>query len=64
MVWLKVVVGVRGLPLSVQVQRSSGYPRLDEQAVWAMRQAGFRPQTENGSPIELEVAAPIEYPLE
>lgn len=64
MVWLKVVVGVQGLPLSVQVQRSSGYPRLDEQAVWAMRQARFRPQTENGSPIELEVTAPIEYPLE
>jgi protein TonB len=64
MVWLKVVVGVQGLPLSVQVQRSSGYPRLDEQAVWAMRQARFKPQTENGSPIELEVTAPIEYPLE
>lgn len=64
MVWLKVVVNVAGLPTSVQVQRSSGYPRLDEQAVWAMRQARFKPQTENGSPIELEVIAPIEYPLE
>lgn len=64
MVWLKVVVSVAGLPTTVQVQRSSGYPRLDEQAVWAMRQARFKPQTENGSPIELEVIAPIEYPLE
>jgi protein TonB len=64
MVWLKVVVSVTGLPTSVVVHRSSGFPRLDEQAVWAMRQARFKPQTEDGSPIELEVTAPIEYLLE
>ncbi|HRD95227.1 MAG TPA: energy transducer TonB, partial [Rubrivivax sp.] len=64
MVWLKVVVNVAGLPSSVQVHRSSGFPRLDEQAVWAMRQARFKPQTEDGAPVELEVTAPIEYLLE
>lgn len=64
MVWLKVVVSVTGLPTSVVVHRSSGFPRLDEQAVWAMRQARFKPQTEDGSPTELEVTAPIEYLLE
>lgn len=63
-VWLRVVVDVRGQPLLVSVQRSSGHPRLDEQALWAMRQARFRPQTENGQPVELEVTAPIEYTLE
>jgi protein TonB len=63
-VWLRVVVDVRGLPLQVGVQRSSGHARLDEQALWAMRQARFKPQTENGQPIELEVTAPIEYTLE
>jgi protein TonB len=63
-VWLRVVVDVRGHPLQVSVQQSSGFARLDEQALWAMRQARFKPQTENGQPIELEVSAPIEYALE
>jgi protein TonB len=63
-VWLRVVVDVRGLPAQVLLQRSSGYARLDEQALWAMRQARFRPHTEDGKPIEVEVAAPIEYPLQ
>lgn len=63
-VWLRVVVDVRGLPVQVSLQRSSGHARLDEQALWAMRQARFKPHTENGQPIELEVTAPIEYTLE
>lgn len=63
-VWLRVVVDVHGRPAQVQVQRSSGHSRLDEQALWAMRQARFQPQTEDGQPIELEVTAPIEYTLE
>lgn len=63
-VWLRVVVDVRGLPALVQVKRSSGHARLDEQAVWAMKQARFKPQTEDGQPIELEVTAPIDYALE
>lgn len=63
-VWLRVVVGVQGVPLQVSVWRSSGYTRLDEQAVWAMRQARFKPHTEDGRAVEVEVTAPIEYPLE
>ena len=63
-VWLLVAVDVRGLPARVQVQRSSGFPRLDAQAVTAMRQARFRPHTEDGVALEVEVTAPIEYPLE
>lgn len=63
-VWLRVVVDVRGLPALVQVQRSSGFARLDAQAVSAMRQARFRPHTEDGVALEVEVTAPIEYPLE
>ena len=63
-VWLRVLVDVNGLPAQVQLHRSSGHARLDEQALWAMRQARFRPQSENGRAIELEVIAPIDYPLE
>lgn len=63
-VWLRVVVDTRGQPALVQVQRSSGHARLDEQAVWAMRQARFKPHTEDGTAIEVEVIAPIEYLLD
>ncbi|MDO9094940.1 MAG: energy transducer TonB [Rubrivivax sp.] len=63
-VWLRVVVATNGVPLQVTVQRSSSHPRLDEQALWAMRQARFQPHTEDGRPIVVEVVAPIEYPQE
>ena len=61
-VWLRVLVDAAGLPAQVTVQRSSGFARLDEQALWAMRQARFRPHTEGGRAVEVEVIAPIEYP--
>jgi periplasmic protein TonB len=63
-VWLRVVVGTAGEPVQVSVHRSSGFARLDEQALWAMRQARFLPHTENGRALEVEVIAPIEYPAE
>ena len=46
--------GAQGLPLQVALSRSSGYSRLDEQALWAMRQARFRPYTEDGRAIEID----------
>ena len=52
------------LPVQVSVYRSSGYARLDEQAVSAMRQARFVPYTEDGRAIEVEALAPVEYPAE
>lgn len=63
-VWLRVVVDATGLPVQVSVQRSSGFARLDEQALWAMRQARFKPHTEDGRAVEVEVIAPIEYPAD
>ena len=61
-VWLRVLVDTEGVPRSVTLQRSSGFARLDEQALWAMRQARFTPHREDGRPVEVEVIAPIEYP--
>lgn len=63
-VWLRVVVDVNGQPAQVRLHRSSGHARLDEQALWAMRQARFRPHTVDGRTVEVEVIAPIEYPAE
>jgi protein TonB len=56
---LLVLVDLAGLPQQVQIQKSSGYPRLDQAAVAAMRQARFVPYTENGQPQAVWVPAPI-----
>lgn len=63
-VWLRVVVDTNGRPAQVLVHRSSGFARLDEQALWAMRQARFKPYSEDGRAVEVEVIAPIEYPAD
>lgn len=62
-VQLRVLVGPDGLPRQVTVQRSSGFARLDDQAVWAMKRARFKPQMENGVAIEWVVIAPLQYEL-
>jgi periplasmic protein TonB len=63
-VWLRVVVDSSGSPTQVRLHRSSGFARLDEQALWAMRQARFWPHAEDGRAVEVEVIAPIEYPAD
>jgi protein TonB len=61
-VWLRVRVDVTGAPAAVSLHQSSGHARLDEQALWAMRQARFKPYAEDGRALEVEVIAPVEYP--
>ena len=63
-VLLRVLVDVKGLPRQVSVHRSSGFARLDEQAVAAMRQARFQPQTDNGIAVEWLVIAPLQYEID
>jgi protein TonB len=61
---LHVVVNTAGLPRSVTLKRSSGFARLDEQAVDAMRRARFHPCMDNGAPIECTSDATLAYELE
>lgn len=63
-VQLRVVVDVNGLPREITLARSSGFARLDEQALLDMRSARFAPQTENGQPVEWEVIAPMSYEVD
>lgn len=63
-VLLHVVVDTQGVPREVSLRRSSGFARLDEQALGAMRQARFVPCTADGRPVECESDAPIVYELE
>lgn len=63
-VLLRVLVDTQGLPKQILLHKSSGFARLDEQALGAMRQARFKPQTENGQAIEWFVIAPLSYELD
>lgn len=61
---LLVLVDEQGRPVQARVQTSSGFQRLDDAAVNAMRGARFRPYTENGVPQAVWVPAPIVFNLE
>ena len=63
-VQLRVVVDVNGQPREIALAKSSGFARLDEQALQDMRSARFAPQTENGQPVEWEVIAPMSYEVD
>ena len=63
-VHLRVVVDVNGMPREIALAKSSGFARLDEQALLDMRSARFAPQTENGQPVEWEVIAPMSYEVD
>ena len=61
---LKVLIGIDGRARHVSVQRSSGYPRLDDSAVDAVREARFVPYTEHGEALTAWTVVPIVFHLE
>ncbi|WP_395703703.1 energy transducer TonB [Aquabacterium sp.] len=61
---LRLFIDERGQPRQVQVNRSSGFPRLDDAAVAAIQQALFKPHTENAQPIGVWALVPIDFDLE
>ncbi|MBQ0929452.1 energy transducer TonB [Ideonella sp. 4Y16] len=63
-VLLRLVVDAQGLPQQVSLHRSSGFARLDEQALQAMRAARFAPHTVNGTAVPWTALAPLAYELE
>lgn len=52
---LRVLVDTDGRPKLVEVARSSGYRRLDDAALQAMRKARFKPYLQDGEPREAVV---------
>ena len=53
-----------GTPRTVQINKSSGHPRLDEAALAAVQKARFKPYTEAGQPVEGWALVPIDFELE
>lgn len=64
LVHLRIVVDAKGLLKDASIRKSSGFARLDQQALQDIRSARFAPYTENGQPIEWETTALLSYELD
>ena len=62
-VQLRVVVDERGQPKQWSIVRSSGFERLDANAMAAMGRARFEPCTEDGQAIACQSTATLSYEL-
>jgi protein TonB len=60
-VLVRVFIDTAGMPQEVQVGSSSGFARLDEAALAAVRHARFKPYTENGQPTAGWAVVPASF---
>ena len=63
-VLIRVFIDEAGLAKNVQVNRSSGHPRLDDAALSAIQKARFKPYMENGQAVSGWAFIPLEFELE
>ena len=60
---LRVRVSAQGLPLVVEVSKSSGFPRLDDAAREAVERWRFVPARQGNEPVEASVLVPLNFTL-
>lgn len=63
-VLVAVAIGADGTVASVAVERSSGFPGLDEAACSALAAWSFVPATENGRPVASRLVIPVDFRLQ
>jgi len=61
---VRVLIDEQGLPRTVLIAQSTGFRRLDDAALAAVRRARFRPYTENGRPQAGWAHIPLVFELE
>ena len=61
---LRVLVDRQGLAERIEVQKSSGFDRLDEAGRQAVQQARFKPHLEDGRPVAVFAIVPITFRLD
>jgi protein TonB len=62
-VTLRFLVDEKGVPIKIERVKSSGYPRLDQQAVSVIRRARFVPHLVQGEPRAFWVTQPFNFVL-
>ena len=60
----RVLVDEKGRPSDVQVLKSSGFPRLDEAAMAAIRKWAFKPAVQNSQPVQSWTRVAVSFKLE
>lgn len=61
---VRVLVDTQGRPQQPELLRSSGFARLDEAALAAVRATRFKPYMENGVAQAVRVVMPLDFELE
>lgn len=61
---LRVLIDAQGLPQQVELKQSSGYERLDQQALETVQRWRFVPGKRNGVPEAMWNVVPIQFVLE
>jgi periplasmic protein TonB len=59
--YVRFVVGLTGKIEDVELKKSSGFSRLDEAAMAAMRASACRPYVENGTPVRAAYTQPFTF---
>ena len=63
-VLLQVLIDEQGRPVSVTIAKSSGFPRLDQEAIREMKAARFQPRIVDGVARSVSTVAPFDFNLE
>ena len=61
---LRVLVSQQGVAERIEVQKSSGFARLDDAAREAVQRARFKPHLEDGTPVAVFAVVPITFRLD
>ncbi|CAB3770576.1 energy transducer TonB [Paraburkholderia solisilvae] len=61
--FVRFVVGLTGKIENIELKKSSGFDRLDDAALSAMRSSTCKPYLENGQPIRATYTQPFEFGL-
>jgi protein TonB len=60
----RVLVDEKGRPIDVQVLSSSGFPRLDQAAMDAIRKWAFKPAMQNSQPVQSWTRVQVAFQLQ
>ena len=61
--YVRFVVGLTGQIENIELKKSSGYSRLDDSALAAMRDSSCKPYLENGEPVRAAYTQPFDFSL-
>ena len=62
-VMVRILIGAKGLPLKAELQKTSGFERLDQAALEYVMQSRYKPGTLNGVPNDMWMGRPVTYTI-